>query len=201
MPPDSASPSAGTGRLQELPPHLAVINDAEPDDRPVPSLGLGDEEAAQAMVLATRLMLLASTPDAVVAAVATFAVQLGGRLIPASADRGTAIPLDITLGTTSPVLVDSDELSLTRMRLEQYLPALVEDARLVTARLRHVTDLETAVHRDPAAEPLPRCEVPRQDAGLGNEDMVSSPAHDRRALREAPELGANRTQVTEREAP
>ncbi|MDT7569976.1 MAG: hypothetical protein QOE05_150 [Actinomycetota bacterium] len=162
-------PAAGT---DELAPELAAFNDAVPDDRPVPALGVGDAEAAAALVQATRLMLTARTPQQVVAAVAGFAVQLGGRLVPAARDAGSALPLDIALGTGVPVLVDADAPSVARMRLEQYLPGLPEDARVTTSRLRYLQDVEAASSLDPLTGLLSRREVMRQGATLGVGDVV-----------------------------
>lgn len=169
---ERAAPSRPAARADELPPELAALNDAFPDDRPVPALGVGDAEAAAALVQATRLMLTARTPHEVVAAVARFAVQLGGRLVPAARDSGSALPLDIALGTGVPVLVDAAGLSVARMRLEQFLPGLLEDARVTTSRLRHLQDVEAASTRDPLTGLLSRREVMRQGATLGAGDVV-----------------------------
>ena len=142
--------SGPAARAGELPPALEALNDAAFDDRPVPALGVGDADAAAALVQATRLILIAETPEQVVAAVGGFAVQLGGWLTAAADDSGSALPLDIALGTGTPVLVDADALSIARMRLEQLLPGLLEDARTATARLRYVQDLEAGMPREAA---------------------------------------------------
>lgn len=164
---DSAAASRRADPVQRLPDFLEAINEAEPDDRPEPCLGQGDEDGAEALVHATRLMLAATTPEDVVAAVATFAVQIGAELVPAAADLGGAVSLDIALGTGAPVLADAAALSVTRMRLEQYLPGLLEDARLTAMRLRHISDLEEVASCDPATGLLTHREVVSQGADLG----------------------------------
>jgi hypothetical protein len=135
-----------------LPGFLATLVVEQPDDRPVPALGLGDQDAAIALLAATRAVLLAGTATDVVTAVARFSLGMGGVLVLASQDAGTAIPLDITLGDGVPVLVDAEVFSISRMRLEQFLPTLVEDARCAVSRLRHLNELERASTSAPDVE-------------------------------------------------
>lgn len=70
-------------------------------------------------------------------------------MVLAETDAGSAIPLDIALGAGPAVLFDADALSLARMRLEQFLPLLVEDARTAISRLRHLGDVQSASSMDP----------------------------------------------------
>jgi hypothetical protein len=81
----------------ELPAFLARLTDDEVHDRPVPSLGLGEQDAAIALLAATRAVLLAATDADVITAVARFGLDMGGRMVLAGTDAGSAIPLDIAL--------------------------------------------------------------------------------------------------------
>ncbi len=156
----------------ELPPFLATLVGEEPDDRPAPALGLGDQDAAVAMLAATRAVLLARDDVEVVTAVARFSIDMGGRLLPASRDVGTAIPVDIALGTGTPVLVNADMLSIARMRLEQLLPTLIEDARSAISRLRHLVEVEAASGTDPLTGLLSRRELMRRLSRVGVGDVL-----------------------------
>jgi hypothetical protein len=131
-----------------------VLAEEEPDDRPVPSLGLGDPDAAALLIAATRAVLVAESERDVVTAVARFGLGLGGRMVAADDDAGSALPLDIAFGTSRPVLFDADPLSVARMRLQQFLPLLLEDARTAIVRLRRLDDLQSAAAAD--AEPRDR---------------------------------------------
>ncbi len=155
-----------------LPAFLTLLTDEAADDRKVPALGLGDQEAALVLLAATRAVLVARTEIEIVTAVARFGLDLGGRLIPASADTGSALPLDIALGTGPPVLFQADALSLTRMRLEQLLPVLLEDARTAISRIRHLEDVQQASGTDPLTGLLSRRELMRQFPRLEVGDTI-----------------------------
>jgi diguanylate cyclase (GGDEF)-like protein len=155
-----------------LPLALARLAAEDADDRPVPSLGLGDQDAAIALLEATRAVLLASNDTEVVAAVGRFGLRVGGWMVPAALDAGTALPLDVAFGTGPPVLFDADQLSLERMRLEQFLPMLVEDARMALSRLRHLEDVQGASGIDPLTGLLSRRELMRRMPGLEVGDVI-----------------------------
>lgn len=155
-----------------LPAFLDRLVEEEIDDRPVPVLGLGDQDAAVALLAATRSVLWATTEQEIITAVARFGLSLGGRLVPAADDEGSGIPLDIALGVGPPLLFDADALSITRMRLEQLLPVLIEDARTAIIRLRHLDDVQTASGTDPLTGLLSRRELMRQLPGLQVGDVV-----------------------------
>lgn len=144
---------------ESLAAFLGTLGD---DDRPVPELGFGDGVAAAALLEATRAVVAASSEGQIFAAVAGFAVRVGGRLVTATGDCGTALPLDLTPESGHSVLVDADPLSLTRMRLEQYLPLLLEDARTARARMLHLEDLREGATRDPLTGLLSRGTLMRQ---------------------------------------
>lgn len=155
-----------------LPRFLARLVLHDRDERPVPGLGLGDQDAAVALLAATRAVLLASTDAEVVSAVARFGLDVGGRLVPARADAGSAVPLDIMIGIGPPVLLDAEALSVARMRLEQFLPMLVEDARCAVARLRHIEDVQAASLTDPLTGLLSRRELMRRLPSVGVGDVI-----------------------------
>lgn len=155
-----------------LPAFLRSLSAQELDDRPEPALGLGDQDAAVALLAATRSVLTARTETEIVTAIARFGLSLGGRLVPADQDDGSSIPLDVMLGTGPPVLFDAEALSIARMRLEQFLPLLVEDARTAIVRLHHHAEVQAASATDPLTGLLSRRELMRQLPGLAVGDVI-----------------------------
>lgn len=129
-----------------LPPYLSALTSEVEVELPMP--GAGDHEAAAARLLAARAVLTATSVVEVVVGVARFVVMMGGRLVPAAAADRSALPLDIAFGTGAPVLAEAELLSVARMRLEQFLPPLLEDARVAVARLRHIQDIERSSNID-----------------------------------------------------
>jgi DNA-binding transcriptional MerR regulator len=93
-------------------------------------------DALRAVHRATRAVLRATTPGEVAAAVAQLVDDVGGTVHPARAGGETALPLDLSLGTGTPMLAHAPVGSPARRRLEALLPILVEDARLAAGRLR-----------------------------------------------------------------
>lgn len=93
-------------------------------------------DALRAVHRATRAVLRATTPGEVAAAVARLVDDVGGTVHPAREGGETALPLDLSLGTGTPVLAHAPAGSPARRRLEALLPVLVEDARLAAGRLR-----------------------------------------------------------------
>jgi diguanylate cyclase (GGDEF)-like protein len=106
--------------------------------RAYPAVGIDDDRGElPAWIAATRALLRASTPEEVTDVIATFIEDLGGELVPARlADTATAIPFDISLGLSEPLLPRADPASEAAMRLAKVLPEFMEDARLVIDRLR-----------------------------------------------------------------
>lgn len=155
-----------------LPAFLKHLVGADEVDRPVPSLGIGDHVAAAALLLATRTILMAVSAEEIATAVACFAVQVGGQLLPATGECATALPMDLASGTGAVVLVDAEPLSVARMRLEQFLPALLEDARVARTRLLHLRDAEESSHRDPLTGLLSRRGLMRELAGAVPGDVI-----------------------------
>lgn len=98
--------------------------------------GYDDHLALQAQLSATRALLTATTPEQVAAILATLVHDLGGGVVPARLAEGSAMPLDVSLGTGEPVLPWAEPVSVAEMRLSTALPPVVEDARLVLQRLQ-----------------------------------------------------------------
>src|ERR1700704_1556676 len=92
-----------------------------------------DGTAILAAYWAARRLVAASLPAEVTAVLLDFVHDLGGSVAPAETRSADAIPVDISLGYGPPVTaVARDEVS--RRRLEELLPVLVEDARTAVLR-------------------------------------------------------------------
>jgi diguanylate cyclase (GGDEF)-like protein len=76
------------------------------------------------------------------------ALALGGSLSSAEDAGPDALPLDLSLGEGSPVLVEADPMSLARLQIERFLPRLTEDAREAVDLLRHNERTEDASNTD-----------------------------------------------------
>ena len=109
-----------------------------------------DPEALAVELAATQALVRAQSAAEVGAVVSTLVHDLGGALVPARyADPGTAVPVDISLGLSEPLLPFADPISVTAMRLTEVLPEFLEDARLVLDRLH-----EEESTRSPLAPPV-----------------------------------------------
>lgn len=96
----------------------------------------GDPDATAVQLAATRALLAATTPQGVAAVVATLVRDLGGGMLPARLDpRSNALPLDVSLGLSEPMVPWAEPVSLAAMRLEAVLPGFLEDARAVLGKL------------------------------------------------------------------
>jgi hypothetical protein len=110
----------------------------EGDDQPVFAAGVKvDGKAILAAYRAARRLVAASVPAEITAAVLDFVHDVGGAVAAAETRSLDAIPVDVSLGY-GPALtaVASDDVS--RQRLEELLPVLVEDARTAALRLAHM---------------------------------------------------------------
>ena len=71
--------------------------------------------------------------------------RFGGWTVPARvADEQLVLPLDISLGTSEPLLPAADPTSVERMLLERHLPQLMADARHVADAIVHSDQLAAA---------------------------------------------------------
>ena len=109
----------------------------------------GDLEALGAELAATQALLRAESPAAVGAVMLTFVHDLGGVVVPARyAAPATAIPLDVSLGLSEPLLPLADPVSVAAMRLNAVLPEFLEAARLVLSRLQGDLQRDDEATRD-----------------------------------------------------
>lgn len=109
-----------------------------------------DPACVAAELAATQALLRVSSADEVRTIVSTLVHDLGGALVPARyADPSTAIPVDVSLGLSEPLLPVADPVSVAAMRLSAVLPEFLEAARLVVARVQfELRRDEEATHDD-----------------------------------------------------
>ncbi|WP_159085851.1 hypothetical protein [Aeromicrobium chenweiae] len=95
-----------------------------------------DPAATSAELAATQALVRAASATEVSAVVSTLVHDLGGALVVARyADPATAVPVDVSLGLSEPVLPCAEPVSVAAMRLAAVLPEFLEAARLVLSRL------------------------------------------------------------------
>jgi methanogenic corrinoid protein MtbC1 len=99
---------------------------------PAPDRGASGSDVALAAV---RALVHAEDPHAVRQVVATLVGDLGGALVPARLEPRNAIEVDVSLGLGDPTLVVVDALSVAALDLRSVLPAVLDDARAVLARM------------------------------------------------------------------
>lgn len=141
-------PVVNAGRHRQLPPSMVAAqrsqekggNPMSGGRRAYPGLGIDDDHGElPPWFAATRVLLRATTPEEVVVVIVTLVHDLGGEVVPArlaDADTATAIPFDVSLGLSEPLLPWADPVSVAAMRLAKVLPEFMEDARIVLDRLR-----------------------------------------------------------------
>lgn len=100
------------------------------------SIGTHDPKLLEVAHQATRALLVASSPREVVSVIVGVVHGLDGYTAPARLADDSALPIDISLGEGEPVLPLAPAMSVARLRLEQILPMLLEDARRVIELLR-----------------------------------------------------------------
>jgi hypothetical protein len=99
--------------------------------------------ALAAELAATQALLRATSADEVAAIVSTLVHDLGGALVSARyADPAMALPVDVSLGQSEPLLPYADPVSVSSMRLRTVLPGFLEAALLAQSRLREGTRRE-----------------------------------------------------------
>ena len=91
---------------------------------------------AELVLATTRSVLRSRDVGAVIAALVAFVEVVGGAVVPAADAPAGSLPLDLAFGEGAPLLATADDASVARLRLEQHLPALVDDARRIVALLR-----------------------------------------------------------------
>lgn len=103
--------------------------------RMLDALGRSDPFLLLAAYETTSRLLRASDVTEVSAALQHFVRRVGGDLGEAAVQDDYVLPVDLALGSASPLLPRAERGSVARMRLEVALPLLVEDARVVAHRL------------------------------------------------------------------
>jgi diguanylate cyclase (GGDEF)-like protein len=99
---------------------------------------------------ATRALLWIETPAAAAAAARDLVERLGGRVVPAAAATGDALPVDVSFGLGEPVLPTAPQAGVPRMLLERHLPAFVRDAQ----RALELLDRPSRLTQDASIDPL-----------------------------------------------
>jgi DNA-binding transcriptional MerR regulator len=92
-------------------------------------VGQLDNEVLTIVHQATRALLHIRNAQEAVDIVTGVATRLGARIVPANTADDSALPIDLSFGEGEPILPAADPLSVARLRLEEVLPGLVEDAR------------------------------------------------------------------------
>lgn len=116
------------------PDELAPLESAAAGDLPV-LVQLGDDVSV-ALLEVTRGLVRAQTVHQVMHLLVRFVHRLGARALHPGEAAGQGMPVDLSFGQLEqPLLPVADRLSLARLRLEETLPGVMEDARTVVDRL------------------------------------------------------------------
>ena len=99
--------------------------------------GGGRAAVLETVLAATRAVLRARTVREVTHALVAYVRVAGGDVIEAGRAGAGAMAFDLSFGEGEPLLVIAGQPSVARFRIEQALPALLEDARRIVALLRN----------------------------------------------------------------
>lgn len=113
------------------------------DDRPL------DAETLRVLLDSTRSLLRVTSAQQAAGVLVRTVTALGGTTAPASVAPPDALPIDIGLGESEPLLALAAPDSRVRANLEGCLPALVEDARSAADRATQLARLSEEVGTDP----------------------------------------------------
>ena len=105
---------------------------------PVPAV---DPDALRAAYQATRSLLALRRPNDAVDILVSLVRELGGDVVPAEGAGPDALPLDLSLGESPPLLPVADPYSVSRLNLERVLPTVVDDARRAAAIARRLSSV------------------------------------------------------------
>lgn len=130
-----------------------------------------DPEASILRLAAARSLLRAEAVEEAVGIVIGLVRDLGGSTIPARLNDRNALPLDCSFGHGEPLLARPDS-PLARLRIQQILPEVLEDARETIGRLRQRDDYVELSNTDPLTGLLNRRAVDQLLARLGPDDAV-----------------------------
>jgi diguanylate cyclase (GGDEF)-like protein len=155
---DQPSRSPGSGR-RTLP-------------RPPTPAGI-DPAALVAVHEATRALLDATTPQEAVEVVLGLVTTLGAVVVPARLAAPNTLPLDLSFGTTEPLLAASEPAGIPRLHVEVLLPSFLEDARRVVMDLRQTAQLRDEASHDALTGLLNRRSLDRRMHQLGPGDAIA----------------------------
>ena len=101
------------------------------------------------LLAAMRALLRAKDSHDVVDVVATLVRDMGGAVVPARLEPRDALPVDVSLGESEPLVPVAAAVSVARVRLERVLPTFVDDARTTVERLRALRRQAEQASTDP----------------------------------------------------
>ena len=93
------------------------------------------EDTRDLALAAAHALLHADDADDVRRVVVTVVGDLGGAIVPARFEPADTLEVDVALGLSEPALVVVDPASVAAMQLREVLPAVVDGARAVLARM------------------------------------------------------------------
>lgn len=106
----------------------------------------GADRGEPPALAAARRLLRATTEQEAATVVIDLVRALGGALEPPSPRAAGQLPVDVTFGTTDPLVPAGDPSTLAR--LASVLPAVVEDAHVALSRIRRETHLTATAGTD-----------------------------------------------------
>lgn len=145
--------------------HDPTAPTARPADAPGPT-------PESVVAWATRDLLRAESSEDVARIVANAIDVLGGRVIAAWEDDGTALPLDVSFGMSEPMLPTADPGSRALEVMRRHLPALVADARQAHDNILRTAHLSAGVATDPVTGLSTRATFTRELHRLHEDDAV-----------------------------
>lgn len=131
-PPDTGGPAArrlGPAALLPRAPYGSRDRGARPYARPSGP----DPDGREVLHAATRALLAVRSRQEAAAVLQTAVRDLGGAVVPAWLEPRGALPVDVSLGVTEPLVIVVEPGSLAALHLTTALPALVEDAMAAAA--------------------------------------------------------------------
>jgi hypothetical protein len=114
-----------------------LVAEYEHADDPSPSLHApADEDALAAAYESTRRLLRVGTPREAVSVLTALVRRLGGTALSPRPSDPRTMDLDLSLGEGDPMVPAAEPFSVSRLCLEEVLPAAVDDARRIVVLLR-----------------------------------------------------------------
>jgi DNA-binding transcriptional MerR regulator len=133
----TAAPGAGSASTEPAPaalPQLTLDPALLPSARPAAGVD-PDPVATVSAYRAARQLLSLPRPEDAAAVLVRLVEDLGGTVAAATEAPDHALPIDLGIGTGVPLLPVADD-PVAQLRLERFLPGVVEDARRMVDLLR-----------------------------------------------------------------